>query len=152
MITRNSAKAIIMDNKRLLTIKLYENNETFYILPGGGQEPGENLHETLKRECREEAGAEVTIGDIIFVREYIGKNHELSKKHGDYHQTEFIFLTKVDQLNYAHSTFPDQGQIGLEWIPIAELMKYNFYPKGLREHIITYVEEGKTIVYVGDIN
>ncbi|MEK4523445.1 hypothetical protein MKX96_17580 [Psychrobacillus sp. FSL W7-1493] len=48
MITRNSAKALIIDNKRLLTIKLYENNETYFILPGGGQEPGENLHETLK--------------------------------------------------------------------------------------------------------
>lgn len=151
MITRNSAKAIIMDNKRLLTIKLQENNETYFILPGGGQEPGENLHETLKRECREEAGAEVTIGDIIFVREYIGKNHELSKKHGGYHQTEFMFLTKVVQFNYAKSTLLDQGQIGLEWIPIAELMKYNFYPKGLREHIINYVEKGKTKVYVGDM-
>ena len=152
MITRNSAKAIILDNNRLLTIKLHENDNTYFILPGGGQKPGENLHETLKRECREEAGAEVTIGDLIFVREYIGKNHELSKKHGDYHQTEFIFLTEVDELNYAQFTFPDQGQIGLEWIPVAELMEYNFYPKGLRGHIITYIEKGKTAVYVGDIN
>ncbi|MEK4523446.1 hypothetical protein MKX96_17585 [Psychrobacillus sp. FSL W7-1493] len=86
------------------------------------------------------------------MREYIGKNHELSKKHAGYHQTEFMFLTKVVRLNYAQSTFLDLGQTGLEWIPIAELMKYNFYPKGLREHIITYVEKGKTTVYVGDIN
>ncbi|MGE7980679.1 NUDIX domain-containing protein [Psychrobacillus sp. NPDC093200] len=119
MIKRNSAKAIIIDDKRILVIKLHENNEIYYILPGGGQEPGENLHEALKRECREEAGAEITIGDIIFVREYIWKNHELAGRHGDYHQTEFMFLCKVEPLNFAKSTLPDRGQIGLEWIPIS---------------------------------
>ncbi|MEK4243802.1 NUDIX domain-containing protein [Psychrobacillus sp. FSL K6-2684] len=119
MIKRNSAKAIIIDDKRILVIKLHENNEFYYILPGGGQETGEILHEALKRECREEAGAEIIIGDIIFVREYIGKNHELEGRHGDYHQTEFMFLCKVEPLNFAKSTLPDRGQIGLEWIPIS---------------------------------
>lgn len=61
---RNSAKAVIVKDGKLLTIKLHENGGTYYILPGGGQKHGENLHQALTRECREELGAEVEIGEL----------------------------------------------------------------------------------------
>ena len=94
---RNSAKAVIVKEGKLLTIKIQENGETYYILPGGGQEHGENLHQALERECKEELGALIEIGELIFVREYIGKNHELSSYHSHVHQTEFMFLCNVYQ-------------------------------------------------------
>ena len=79
---RNSAKAVIVKDGNLLALKMQENNSTYYILPGGGQEHGENLHQALVRECKEELGAEVEIGDLIFVREYIGRciNKEIKAK------------------------------------------------------------------------
>ncbi|WP_427138152.1 NUDIX domain-containing protein [Psychrobacillus psychrodurans] len=61
---RNSSKAVIIRDDKLLTIKLHENDKTYYILPGGGQKPGENLHQTLERECMEEVGAKITIGEL----------------------------------------------------------------------------------------
>ena len=44
------------------------------------QELGENLHQALERECKEALGAEVEIGDLIFIREYIGKKYELASR------------------------------------------------------------------------
>ena len=41
---RNSAKAVIVKDEKLLTVKIQENGGIYYILPGGGQEHGENLH------------------------------------------------------------------------------------------------------------
>lgn len=152
MFMRNSAKAVIIKENKLLTIKLHENNKIFYILPGGGQEPGENLHQTLERECIEEFGAEISIGELLFVREYIGKNHEYSKKHGQYHQIEFMFLGSVSRDQFENGVMPDRGQVGIEWLPIQDLMEYNFFPKELRAHIISYVSNGKAPIYVGDIN
>ncbi|MEK3978829.1 NUDIX domain-containing protein [Psychrobacillus sp. FSL K6-2836] len=152
MFMRNSAKAVIIKDDKLLTIKLYENDETYYILPGGGQEPGENLQQTIERECMEELGAEVTIGELLFVREYIGKNHELSAKHGKYHQIEFMFLCSVDRDRFENGVIPDQGQVGIEWLSIQSLMEHNFFPKALRVHIISYLNNGKAPIYVGDIN
>ena len=73
---RNSAKAIIIEGNKLLAIKLVDEEGYWYCLPGGGQEPGEALHDALRRECREEIDAEIEIGDLRFVRDYIGKNHE----------------------------------------------------------------------------
>ncbi|WP_053367856.1 NUDIX domain-containing protein [Bacillus sp. FJAT-27245] len=149
---RNSAKAVIVKKGKILAIKMHENSGTYYILPGGGQEHGENLHEALKRECKEELGVEVEIGELLFVREYIGKNHELAAYHSHAHQTEFMFMCHVNQDTPFYGNSPDKGQIGTEWLPIKELLEYKLYPRALRNHLTSYFETGKAPVYIGDIN
>ena len=100
----------------------------------------------------EELGVTVEIGDLLFVREYIGKNHELASKHADAHQTEFMFACFVSEDKFANGLNPDQGQVGTEWIPVEKLMEYNLFPKALRKHLISYSNKGKSLVYMGDIN
>jgi ADP-ribose pyrophosphatase YjhB (NUDIX family) len=88
---RNSAKAIIIEGGRLLTIcRLDPIHGEWFLLPGGGQHPGENLHDALRREVREETGLEIEIGDLVFVREYIGVHHEFADEDSRFHQVEFI--------------------------------------------------------------
>lgn len=152
MSIRNSAKAVIVKEDKLLAVKIQENGGTYYILPGGGQEHGENLHQALERECREELGTEVEVGELIFVREYIGKNHELAAYHAHAHQTEFMFLCQVHQDTFDNGTNLDKGQTGTEWLPIKELLNYKLFPQALRTHLISYFENGKAKTYVGDIN
>ena len=53
---RTSAKAVIIQNGKLLAIKLNDGKEEWYILPGGGQDCEEMLPRTVEREVREEAG------------------------------------------------------------------------------------------------
>ncbi|MDI6739140.1 MAG: NUDIX domain-containing protein [Candidatus Edwardsbacteria bacterium] len=69
---RNSAKAVIINDCKLLVLEMRDEDGPWYALPGGGQQPGETLHAALVRECREEANAAVTIGELLFIREYIG--------------------------------------------------------------------------------
>lgn len=152
MTIRNSAKAVIIKGGHLLAIKIHENNGTYYILPGGGQVHGENLHQALERECLEELGTEVEIGELIFVREYIVKNHELAAYHAHAHQTEFMFLCNVNQDSYNNGSSPDKGQIGTEWLPIKDLLEYKLFPRALRTYLISYFESGHATTYVGDIN
>ncbi len=52
---RTSAKAVIIQNGKLLAIKLNDGKEEWYILPGGGQDGEEMLPQTVEREVREEA-------------------------------------------------------------------------------------------------
>ncbi|GAB2534995.1 NUDIX domain-containing protein [Gracilibacillus alcaliphilus] len=56
---RNSAKAIILHNQHSLAVKKQDNEGFYYLLPGGGQEHGENLHQALARECIEVINAEL---------------------------------------------------------------------------------------------
>ena len=46
---RSSAKAIIIDGGKLLTIMHRDQDGTWYSLPGGGQEPGETLGPPLSK-------------------------------------------------------------------------------------------------------
>ena len=75
----------------MLATRNVDDDDEWYLLPGGGQHQGENLQDTLQRECREEIGATVQIGDLRMVREYIGKNHEYAETDGGTHQVEFMF-------------------------------------------------------------
>ena len=42
---RNSAKAIIIKDEKILLTKNQDTLGIFYLLPGGGQEPGESIVE-----------------------------------------------------------------------------------------------------------
>ncbi|SHF72891.1 NUDIX domain-containing protein [Ornithinibacillus halophilus] len=153
---RNSAKALIFQDGNLLAIKKQDKDGFYYILPGGGQEHGETLHETLRRECIEEINALVDIGDLLFIREYIGRNHERAEFDSGVHQIEYMFLCNIkkDNKDIRNGIVPDDGQIGVEWLPIPDLISYRLYPQELRKYIMDYKTgiSKNTTVYLGDIN
>jgi 8-oxo-dGTP diphosphatase len=154
MAIRNSAKAVIIQDSKLLVIKKEDKDGYYFILPGGGQDHGENLHETLKRECIEEIGEEVEIEDLMFLREYIGKHHEYSASDFQVHRMEFMFLCRLKERkeNIKNGISPDDGQIGVEWLPVSELLQHRLYPQKMRKYLIGYFNGEKPPTYLGDIN
>ena len=149
---RNGVKGIIIENGRLLTIKLEDERGFWYALPGGGQEPGETLHEALRRECREEIGSEVIIRDLRFVRDYIGANHEFAFSDSEAHQVELMFLCDLREGTDPRSgDVPDEGQLGIEWLDLDRLDSYRLYPLGLRA-LIPRHDDPSVPVYVRDIS
>ena len=93
--------------------------------------------DTLKRECQEEIGADVTIEGLQFVREYIADNHGyFSSWTQGTHLIDFIFRCSVDE-GYDASTAPagDSIQVGIKWMSIDELKKLRFYPKALLDYL-----------------
>jgi 8-oxo-dGTP diphosphatase len=153
---RNSAKAIILDHNRevLLLTKNEDEEGYFYLCPGGGQEHGETLHEALKRECIEEAGYDVEIGELLYIREYIGKNHEYSTLDHHVHQVEFYFVCDLKDADntYKEPTNPDSHQVGIEWVDINKLKDYRLYPNEIKKDIVRYFKKEKSPVYLGDVN
>lgn len=91
----NAAKAIIIKHGRLLFTKNKDDSGVIYSLLGGGQESGESIHEALIRECMEEISAAIEIGDILFVRDYIGRNLEFYETDSDSHQKEYMLNAQL---------------------------------------------------------
>jgi ADP-ribose pyrophosphatase YjhB (NUDIX family) len=74
------------DDGRLLLVRHVEGR---WQLPGGAIDPGEGPEEALRRECREEAGVEVSIMRLLAV--VGGPEHVVTYENGD----EAGFITAV---------------------------------------------------------
>jgi 8-oxo-dGTP pyrophosphatase MutT (NUDIX family) len=134
--TRNSAKALIIRDRSLLAIKYADAGGEYYALPGGGQQHGETLEETLHRECIEELGVQVRNLGLRFIREYIGKDGESSWRDADIHQVEFIFECELDggeEPKGGHHK--DLTQVDIFWLPISSISEFRFYPKTLTSYL-----------------
>lgn len=146
---RVSVKALIVDRGRLLLPLHRDGAGLYYILPGGGQEAGETVAAALVRECREELGVEVAVGDLLGVRDYIGRNHEFAST-DDVHQVELMFRCTLLGGTPGTGTAVDDRQIGAEWVELAGLARVRFYPKRLAEILVA--RGAAPFGYLGDIN
>jgi ADP-ribose pyrophosphatase YjhB (NUDIX family) len=148
---RNSAKAVIVQDGRLLVIRLEDQYGAAFVFPGGGQEKGEELKDAVARECLEEIGQAVTVGELLHIREYIGKNHEFAQWDADVHQVEFYFECKLvdPKAKIFEGSNPDDHQVAVEWIPLEELSKVRLYPKTIGELL---QNKNASRIYLGDLN
>ena len=81
--------------------------------PGGKAEPGENSHEGLTRELREELGVEATVGDLLQVTA-----HEYPK--GPSVEISFFQVNSIDSPP-TNRVFAD-----LRWVPLEDLKDFDF--------------------------
>lgn len=151
---RVAVKAIVIWQGELLVTVNRDLHGVYFLLPGGGQQWGETLPAALRRECREEIGADVNVGELLFVREYIGAHHEFAEDDGDVHEIELMFRCELsDGESGGAGTKPDLWQTGIAWIPLAELDRFGLYPAALKEPLRRLAQEwGPASSYLGDVN
>lgn len=146
-----AVKAVIVRDGRLLVTANADPEGTFYLLPGGGQEPGETLPVALLRECREEVNVDVEVHELLLVRDYISRNHEFADE-ADVHQLELMFrCTIADDAVPCSGVVPDAWQTGVDWLELARLDEYRLYPKVLCQ-LLRSIESVSENVYIGDVN
>ncbi|UHA72787.1 NUDIX domain-containing protein [Paenibacillus sp. 481] len=147
---RNAAKAVIIQEDHVLLTRNVDQDGHYYLFPGGGQENGEELRDTVIRECMEELGCEVEIRDLIHLREYIGKNHQFSVGGADFHQVEFYFSARlIGEPESFQGTNIDEKQDGVEWIPLDTIDELRVYPYQLA----LLLKKRQTLpTYLGDTN
>lgn len=85
--TRQAARAVVLDENDLVGL-LHVTEKNYYKLPGGGVEAGENLQTALARECVEELGVQLAVGEELGVIVEYRSEFKLL-------QTSHCFLAKV---------------------------------------------------------
>ncbi len=154
---RLSAKAVIVDDGAILLTRNRHPDDPggdFYLLPGGGQRHKESLAACLRREVLEETGLSIVVGDVLWIRDYIGANHEFAAHDGDVHQEEVMFSCSIDVSVPAIAVAePDEWQVGLEWVPLDQLSRIRLFPASLAPHLIAHAAGGREgPSYLGDVN
>lgn len=147
---RVAPKAVIVEHGRLLAVHMHGSKGEYFMFPGGGNKIGETLEDTMRRECREEIGCDVQLGRILWIRDYLEKNHEFANIRPGFHQLEIMFACRLLGEPDMAAT-GDTRQLGLAWIPLNEIEDWPFWPKVLRSRLATGLPT-TSAEYLGDVN
>ena len=145
MAIRNSAKALILHEGRLLFNKCVSRLGVYYALPGGGQHDGELLTEALRREVMEETGLTVEPMRLSAVYERISGAKESNV---NAHKMYFVFLCRLVDVPPKEPVERDAYQVGMEWINVGKAREASLFPKVIRDNLPLLLDYGETI-YLG---
>lgn len=139
---RTSAKALIIRDGKMAAVQISDGSEHWYIMPGGGQEPGETLPQTVCREAAEELGIRVRYGELLFV---------IEGAHGEsFHRVDLVFACEYIGDIADAVLHGDTNQTGVEWLDIGTLNRLPLYPSRLRRQIMNYYQGKPYTVYLGN--
>jgi len=104
---RTRVSGICIKNEKILMVRHagLNQSDTFWAPPGGGMDYGMNTKNNLIREVKEETGLVVSVGQFLFVHEYL--NEPL-------HAIELFFNVKIETGKIKHGFDPElspQNQI-----------------------------------------
>ena len=131
MYIRNSAKALVVSQGKVLLNRCRSRLGEYYALPGGGQRPGETLEEAVRREVLEETGYTVRPVRLAAVYESIASGRE----DGANHKLYCIFQCEPEDVPQAAPTETDTCQLGTEWVPIEGIERTNLFPAAVRAQL-----------------
>lgn len=131
---KKRVRAVIMQNNSVLLIHRVKADREYWVFPGGGlEETDTSPQDGLKRECLEELGVRVEVGDL-----FIEETHDSSQEK----QTELFYRCRIIGGEIGTGTGPefarDSKQSGTyepQWIPISDLANKNVQPPAVRDKV-----------------
>ena len=116
---RIRAAVAVLHEGRLLLVEHTKNARSYWLLPGGGLEWGESLHEAVAREVKEETGLEVVVGDLLYVSETISPDRE----------RHLVHLVFQGELRGGEIAVPEEERItDVRWIELSAVSQLTLHP------------------------
>ena len=141
MSARNSAKAIVLNDGKILVNRCISRFGEYYALPGGGQRTGEMLGETVRRELLEETGYTVTPLRLAGIYERVSEG----RRDDNGHKIYFIFLCRLEDTPRQSPTETDRFQIGHDWVDVRDIQRRNLFPRARRDNMTGLIHHNGTI-------
>ncbi len=132
---KKRVRAVIVQNRSILLMHRIKMDREYWVFPGGGLEETDiSPEEGLKRECLEELGVNVEVGDF-FTEETHGPSHET--------QVEFFYRCRIIGGVIGTGKGPeftrDPKQSGVyepQWVLVSDLTDKNVHPIPVRDMVI----------------
>ncbi len=128
-------RAIIIKEGRILLIKRVKKGDSYWVVPGGGVESGEDHERAILRECHEELGVNVSMGDFFC--------DKVSEKPQIFGQREFFYNCSIVGGKVGNGNGPEfyddkayEGEHIVEWVELKNLPEVDLRPAIIKEKII----------------
>lgn len=128
-------RAIIVSSGKILLINRVKKDDSYWVIPGGQIEIGENQEQALRRECIEELGIEIKINKLFLQRP--------SDKPGMEGQQEYFYLCDIVGGEVGTGQGPEfqpgasyEGEYRIGWIDLKNLSDINLVPQEAKDKII----------------
>ena len=144
MKTNIRVAGIIIENNKLLVVRMCKSSGCYYVLPGGGVESNETIIEALIRELNEE----ISITPIKYHLKYI---REVKDNKGDRGIELYFVVTKyVGDIKVGYDPENKEVQIvDVEFADISGLQSLKFHPAQLIELLPDFNLGDKQVNYLG---
>ncbi len=139
----------VRDERLLMVASRYPNQpDPLWNLPGGRQEAGELLEETIVREFYEETGLRVEVGALAYVSEsYDGEQHFLNATF----LVEVIDGSSFDKLRMTSGELrmiPGEHVAAVEWVALCDVQE-RIAVGVVRDPLVAYLESRLARRYAG---
>lgn len=128
------ARAIIKKDNEILLIHRIKKGREYWVFPGGGiEESDKNNEAALTRECKEELGVDVLVGDL-FTTSSLG---DVGKE-----QLEHFYYCEITGGKLGTGTGPEfqegtnyEGMYSLEWVSLSNFSSKNIQPENVKKKL-----------------
>lgn len=131
------SRAIIIRKQHIALIKRLRDGQEYYVIPGGGMEPGETPEQTAIRESREELGLAIAIERLLAKIIFHGRE-------------QYYFLARATGGHFGTGAGPEmtgkypseRGTYTPVWIPLREVGQINLFPPPIAELLAQVAAQG----------
>lgn len=128
-------RAIICEEDRYLFIHRVREDKEYWVFPGGGVEDDDaSLEAALIRECEEELGVQIEVGEL-FTKTYFVMDGEEQEQH--------IYFCTIISGDIGTGQGPEfqedtgyEGSFEAEWVHIAEMKDKYILPEEVKDMLI----------------
>lgn len=135
---RPAARIVVLDagNRVLLLHAMDPEGNRFWLMPGGGLDPGETFEEAARRELLEETGIDTPIGPWVWAR-----HHQYLWNRKPHNQYERYFVARTEQA-WIRPLAPDGYIVGYRWwtVEAVRTSSEQFVPQRLPELVAELIE------------
>ena len=129
-------RAIILHNDKVILIKREKKDELYWVFPGGGVELSDmNFEVALKRECKEELGINIEVGEFLIKQFFRG-------------ESESFYICRFESGELGTGNGPEYdgdsyygGSHVVEMIDVSEIANINLKPVNIRDLVVEYLKE-----------
>jgi 8-oxo-dGTP diphosphatase len=145
---KERVRAIIKNGNAILLIHRIKKGREYWVFPGGGVENTDKNKETaLVRECREELGVEVQVGNLL-TRYELGESDEK--------QCEYFYFCEIIGGILGTGAGPEfqnetnyEGLYALEWVPLDGFLLKSIQPEEVKKKLL---EKSRMLIAINGVD